>query len=230
MSFTVTATASGAGSVNGTALQVVVLTNAVESGGASAAFSNTGTSATVAASLTPNASGSVVAYGMQVYPSDTLAANNSYYNTPVSDPDGSFYTAAKYTGTVTAGTPVTCGTTISGQYSAIAAYEIEGISGSPSQDASTPAFASTTSAKAVTSAAFTPPAGSVLVALVTSNGNTGGTIAEAITDTSGLGLTWTQRVTASPSGSPGSQAAVFTATVPSTVTHPEEFLMAAGLV
>lgn len=229
MSFTVTATASGAGAVNGTALQMVVLTNAVESGGASAVFSNTGTSATVAAALTPNASGSVVAYGMQVYPSDTIASNNSYYNTPVSDPDGSFYTAAKYTGTVTAATPVTCGTTVSGQYSAIAAYEIKGISGSPSQDASTPAFASTTSAKTVTSAAFTPPAGAVLVALVTSNGNTSGSIAEGITDTSGLGLTWTQRAIAS-AGSIGSQAAVFTATVPSSTTHPEELLMAAGLV
>lgn len=229
MSFTVTATASGAGSVNGTALQVVVLTNAIESGGASAVFSNMGTSATVATALTPNASGSVVAYGMQVYPADTIAANNTYYNTPVSDPDGSFYTAAKYTGTVTAGTPVTCGTSVSGQYSSIAAYEIKGVSGSPSQDASTPAFASTTSAQTVTSAAFTPPAGAVLVALVTSNGNTGGTIAEAITDTSGLGLTWTQRAIAA-TGSPGSQAAVFTATVPSTTVHPEQLLMAAGLV
>lgn len=228
MSFTVTATASGAGSVNGTALQVVVLTNAVESGGASAVFSNMGTSETVDVSLTPNANGSVVPYAIQVYPSDTIASNNAYYSTPVSDPDGSFYAAGKYTGTVTAGTPITCGTSVSGQYSAIAAYEIKGASGSPSQDASTPVFASTTSAKNVTSAAFTPPAGAVLVALVTSNGNTSGSITEAITDSSGLGLTWTQRAIAS-AGSIGSQAAVFTATVPSSSTKPAGLLTAMGV-
>ena len=217
MSFTVTATASGTGSTNGATMQVLVLTNAVEAGGGSGVFSNQGTAATVDASVTPAASSSLVVFGLQAYPTTpAVATNNAYYPGGVYDDtgDGSFYVAGHYSGTVTAGTPVTVGSSTSGQYSSVAAYEIKGVSGAPVLDGSTPAWVTAQSSQAATSAAFTPPAGAVLAAVVIMDGDDSGSIAVAMSDTSGLGLTWTQRAIAT-TGTAGSQAVVYTATVPS---------------
>lgn len=65
-------------------------------------------------------------------------------------------------------------------------------------DASTPAVASTTTDTAVSTASFAPPVGALLVALVACNG--GGSTTMTMTDTSGLGLTWTALAQVSTAG------------------------------
>jgi hypothetical protein len=71
---------------------------------------------------------------------------------------------------------------------------------------------STSAAHTVTTGAFTPAGGALLVAMIASNGFTG-TTSMAVTDTSGLGYVWTEQV-AQKGGSHG-YAGVWTAQIPS---------------
>jgi hypothetical protein len=65
--------------------------------------------------------------------------------------------------------------------------------GTLAEDASAPAVAYAPGVTAVTTASFTPPAGALLVALISSSANASG-LAITMSDTSGLGLTWTELV------------------------------------
>jgi hypothetical protein len=120
---------------------------------------------------------------------------------------GEPWQAGHYTGTVTAGHAVTLGGTDSNHWNAYAGYEVKPSAAgvTPAIDASTPAVAVGSSSSAVTGS-FSPPAGSLLVAFV----ETDGTAAQAVT-VSGGGLTWTQRGTTHSAGYEGTTA-VFTAT------------------
>src|SRR5262245_16259865 len=89
---------------------VRVLTNATESGGAS--HGSTGTSGAASGSLTPNFSGSYVAFSITAdnfQPMTAAASNNTYDNSTGNPSDLWCAAQGHYTGTVTAATPLTYG-------------------------------------------------------------------------------------------------------------------------
>src|SRR6185312_7659671 len=218
MAMTVTATMSGAATNEHIYLWIRVLTGATEAGGASAAGLNASGGASVTASLTPNASASLPLFALTADNwggSYTAAANNTI-DSSSNDSDSWGAGFGRYTGTVTGGTPLTFGASGVGggcDYSTWACYEVRSSgAGTPTVDGSSPALASATGAgiKTVTSASFTPPAGSVVVAMVC-GGGTG--VSGAFTMTvSGGGLAWTQR--AGSATVTDQDTFVFTATVP----------------
>lgn len=188
---TVTATQGGTGASNGTTLLVRVLTGAVEAGGATAA--NFGTSVTASASITPVSTNSLPVYSLtNEGPSNTLTAATNNTNDAGAGVAGDFYSAmGRYTGTVTSGTPITVGSSTSGTVT-WSIYEILPSGGTtPVVDASSPVFVNVT-ALVATTASFTPPAGSVVVAMVGAGGGNFYGTTMTVTDTGG-GLVWTQR-------------------------------------
>lgn len=207
MSFTVTAT--GSSGTNSIALQVVVLDGA---SGTIGRVANAAGSGIISLAISPLASGSYV-YGAQsninsaaytALASTTYDANLVTYGSfGLNSPFGAFHSSAATTG----GTPVTLGSSTGANIAVIALAEIEG--SGITEDASTPVVvtASTTTA---TTASFTPPGGSLLVAMIAADKGFGN-ITVAVTDTSGLSLTWTQQ-----SSTPASNfyAGVWTAPVP----------------
>jgi len=208
---TVTASVDNFG--DGGALKVFAVTGVTEAGGGSGQLQAFGPAADTV-TVTPAASGSLILFG--VFERNTVAltaaASNSITDTGAI---GTAYTYAegKYTGTVTAGTPVTAGcSTAPNDWNDIVAYELKA-SGSPLIDASTPAVVTGLASPLVT-ASFTPPGGAVLAAVVMSSCQ--GTAASniTITDSSGLGLVWTRRAIVTQTGSYAGVAAIFTATVP----------------
>ena len=200
MAFTVTATQSGSSATTGITLLVRVLTNAVETGGATHGSRTTSGSPAPSGSLTPNFSGSWVGFALSADNNTTMsaAAASNIYDYSTSNP-GQLWSAAHghYTGTVTAATPLTygAGSVPSGQdHANWCAYEVPASGGTLAIDGSSPAGANNTGSAAVTSASFTPPGSCVLAAMVVAGGSGSGTgITITITDTSGLGLVWTQR-------------------------------------
>lgn len=217
MSFTVKATQGGTTN-QGMCLSVIVLTNATETGGKTLGTQQTGAAH---GTLTPNFSGSLIYWSISDFTINTawtLHASNSTSAAGLGDfadaTQGVQCTTGTYTAAVTSGVGVTIGASApTGNATSIAGYEIPGISGSPAVDASTPAFVSGHVLN-VTTAAFTPPAGAVLVAL-TASATISGTETIAITDTAGLGLVWTQRaVSALTSNGSNDLCTVFTATMP----------------
>lgn len=204
MALTVTAHEASA---NAFYLRVLVLTSAVEAGGNSA----TARSGTPQASLTPAGSNSLLVWAVENFTNTTVptvAANNTALDASAGL-NGDAYAHGYYSAAVTSGTPVTVGCSASGT-AQMAAYEIKASGAStPTQDASAPALATSHATGSVTTASFTPPAGSVLVAVIACN-DSSGTPALTVTDTSGL--TWTQRVIMNQFNQ--SIAAVYTATVP----------------
>jgi hypothetical protein len=215
VSDSVTVTQSGTVKA-GMALSVLVLTGAAESGGAS--YGAATSSGSPSHALTPTHSGSKIYWSITNGSDDTelwtMAANNSDTitgtgNFPTTAGDWYIGATGGYTGTVTAGTPVTVGASgPTDAYTTLAAYEVPP-SGTEAVDASTPAF-KTSTGTTITSATFTPPAGSVLVADVSSNAAFGTAPGLTVTDTSGL--TWTRRAFSSGT-SLSSFSAIYTATV-----------------
>ena len=206
MSFTVTATQAGSVAI-GTALLVKVVTGQAASPIGQTASA---TSTTPSLSITPNGTGSWV-YGANLGLSGTYTPNGSTTYQANSSGGGLEYIPMRTTGTTTASTPVTVGGTAGVNSISIALLEILKGAGSLAEDASSPADAFLSTATAVTTAAFTPPAGALLVAMVATNGGAG-TTTMGITDTSGLGLTWTERVTQHGAGN--GYSGVWTAKVP----------------
>lgn len=215
-SITVTGTNSGTGTANGITLALRVLTGAVEWGGAS--WGNMAVQ-TGQASVTPAFSTSLVLFALQNATNTstfTAATNNSFIDNAALGADYA-YADGTYTGTVTAGSAITVGSSApTGDTIGVAIWEAHPlVAGSaPATDASTPATATASGALTVTTASFSPPAGAVLVALITANGTgTGGTISMAVTSTGGL--TWTQRALGTTNGD--GMATIFTATMPTLV-------------
>lgn len=217
MAMTVTATMSGTAANEHIYLWIRVYTSAAEAGGASVSSIAPAGGVGVTASLTPNFTGSLPLYAITADNwggSYTAAANNTI-DSSSSDADDWGAGFGRFTGTVTAGTPLTFGASGVGgscDYGTWACYELPGSGGSPVLDGSSPALASATGAgiKTVTSASFTPPAGSVVVALVCGGGS--GTSGSLVMTVTGGSLTWTQRA-----GNPtvtDQSTFVVTATVP----------------
>ncbi len=224
MSLTVTASQSGTGAEAGMALTVKVLTGQAASPAGTAG--NSGTLTTPQQAITPAATGSWVYGAVTVSPggggvafTPDAAATFSY--NAANTAAGSTWSFGTYrsTATTTAATPVTLGatapTSTSGQ-TGLAQCEIEAGAGL-AEDSSAPVTAVTTAATSVTTASFTPPPGSLLVAMADAHatGTNGQATTLGISDTSGL--TWAQQAVATVSaGGTGSfqVAAVWTALVP----------------
>jgi len=233
MAFTVTATQSGSSSNRGVYLKVLVLTNAVEAGGATSGGTNA-VGVAASGSLTPNFSGSFVAFSVAedgVPGGLSAAAANNTYDYSNADATDSWSSAqGHYTGTVTASSALTYGegTFSSGDHSNWCAYEVPASGGTWAIDGSSPAGVNTTSGTAIATASFTPPAGSVLVAMVTAGGSGSGTgITVTMTDTSGLGMAWTRRAISGTADS-FQPCYVFTATVPAVTISSAAFSASPG--
>lgn len=205
MSFTVTATQGGA-TENGMALVVKVLTGAAASQPGAVAEA---LSATPSLPITPADSGSWV-YGAALASSTILSPLANTTNEQNSGLAGVGYIAFRSTAVTTGGTPATYGEGGSTHGIGIALAEIIA-AGTLAEDASSPAPVAAAAVTTLTTAAFTPPAGALLVAVIAANGNVG-TTTMALTDTSGLGLTWTEQSKAN--GSSSGYAGVWTAQVP----------------
>jgi hypothetical protein len=215
MSRTVTATASGSGSANGILLTVRVLDNAATTQTGATANSDAFTVPDKA--ITPTATGSIV-YGAVVQgSSDTTftAVSGTTFSANVADAThGAAYGSFRTTGTTTSGTPVTVGAsapTIPSGEGNIALLEILA-AGTLTEDATSPSAVSTTSAKTIATAAFSPPAGSLLVASVAADYSGSGSVTPTVSDSGAL--TWVERAV-----DPVGLASVWIARVPSaTVT------------
>lgn len=187
MAFTVTATQGGT-THNGIALDVLVLTGAAatQNGVTNSALIS---AAVFALAITPGTTGSRV-YGSAVHGTATATANGS---TTIIGNTNDATNAARYlqweaSATSTANVAETIGDT----ETASGIIALAEILGATSEDGSAPGVASSTAATTVTTASFTPPAGAMLLALVTSPQAAGGVTTMALSDTSGLGLTWTE--------------------------------------
>lgn len=188
----VTASQSGAGSANGMALTVKVLTGALAASLQNGATIQNNSSITTAqASVTPHATGSViygaVANGANSSNFTALASTTMFAN--VSDAvNGAGYGTLRGTAVTTGGTPVTIGASapVSGAGAAAVAFAEILAAGTIAEDASSPASVSTTAAKTAMTAAFTPPASSLLVAMVSNDFSGGGTNTISVSDAAGL--------------------------------------------
>ena len=210
--FTVTAAQSVA-TFNGILLRLRVLTGIAASPiGASAEVTNGGVSITLAANVTTTKAGSLV-YGGLIEVGPNAFTGTGQPSTTITDsvtdaPDGAVYgTCRTAAATVTPGA-VLVGSTLSEKGGA-AVLEILP-SGTITEDPSSPASVSTITGTTITTAAFNPPLGSLLVAMVSADASAATVI--GLTDTSGLGLTWTQQVVAQSAGA--AYAAVWTAPMP----------------
>lgn len=209
MAFTVTASEGGSLS-NGITLAVKVITGAAASQpGAVAGIA----SVTPALAITPNGTGSWV-YGANLGLAGTYTPNAATtYEQNVAPGDGLEHIALRSTATTTAGTPVTLGGSATANSISVALAEILA-AGVLAEDASSPAPVSTSVATSIATGSFTPPAAFILVAMVSSNGGVG-VCTMSLTDTSGLGLIWTERQKQNAAG--GGYSGVWTAQLPSSL-------------
>jgi hypothetical protein len=223
VALTVTAAQSGSGASDGIALTVKVLTGAAASPAGATAQSGTVTTPELA--ITPDATGSLV-YGALVNGASatafTAAAGTTFTQNQTWAGDATTFATFRGTSTTTSGTPVTLGATAPTETAGrlqIALLEILA-SGTLAEDPSSPAVAYTNTATSVPTASFSPPAGSLLVAMVASDcsGTAGQSMTMTVSDSSGL--TWTQWVTADVTAGTGTfqVASVWTAQVPPVLT------------
>lgn len=219
--FTVTAT--GGSLHDDIILKVWVVTGGAEAGGDYTADDGYGEPEFT---LAPAASGSVIVAG--VYDAGggtalTPASHNATDDDGTTDGQGNSWWYGHYTGTVTEGDAVTLGGSNDNGWNSWAAYEVIP-NGTPAIDASTPAAVdeNVNTGDAATTAPFSPPYGAVLVAIALTNSSAESGFTVTVSDTSGLGLTWTERQSYG-AGYIGASA-VFTTTVqtPSSPSSPRQ--------
>ena len=191
--FTVTAT--GADLHDDIILKVWVVTGGSGSGGA---FTADGGYGEPEFTLTPDGSGSVVVAAVYDAGGGTAlapAAGNATDDSGATDGQGNSWWYGHYTGTVTEGDAVALGGANDDGWNSWGAYEVVPSGGSPVIDASTPAAVDedVNSGDAATTAPFTPPYGAVLVAIALTNSSAESGFDVSVSDTSGLGLAWTER-------------------------------------
>jgi hypothetical protein len=231
MSLTVTAAQSGTGAFDGMALTVRVVT-----GQAASPIGATASSGTVTAPelpITPAATGSYVygaVYNANVSTAFTAATGTTFSQNTSDTGDGVAYGTFRLTATTTSGAPVSVGATAPAETAgllSIALLEIKAGTGL-AEDSSSPAAVDTTTAETLTTASFSPPAGSILVAQVVANCTGDGTNSMAVTVSDSSGLTWTKQ--ASDTQTVGSATyevvSIWTAVVPSTELTPPVFVAA----
>ena len=195
MAYTVTATKGGGGS-SGMQLYVIVLDNA-----AMAITPATGTSLTAYnCSVTTSQANSVVCGALMNSGSNgTLAAESGTNLTQYNDTTNFEQDAGFYTNVIASAGPTTVGssTTFNSGYGCCG-VEILASGGTITVDGSSPAAVTTTGTGNLTTASFTPPGGSLLVATVATGGGFGGVITMGFSSTPSL--TWTVQVSESAQG------------------------------
>ena len=216
MAFTVHA-AQGGNTAVGMTTYILVFTGASASQPGATGGSSTRTSASLSQILTPLSTGSFLYASMLSISGAGTISPLSGQSVPYSNTGGGLnFTYVSFTSGTTAGSNVTIGgTNTSNTCISIAAIEIQQKSGQTlAVDASSPggAFLNNSS---ITSSSFTPPNGSLIMVALSTNGGSGVTTM-AITDTSGLGLTWTEQVKQDP-GNNG-YVGVWTARMPGGTT------------
>src|SRR5215472_5752051 len=209
MAITVTATQGGS-TANGFALRVFVLTGARQvSAQSGASTNNQFTNATSFTQSITTTAGSNV-YGASARSPATAAATGS--NTTIVDDVNDTTNNERYT--TFKALNVTGAATIRGYTCATASGPFAQLeilaAGTLAEDASAPAGVNTTGAGPLTTASFTPPGGSLLVALIGSDGGVGVTTFSV--SNTGTALNWTEKVKNNPSG--GDYAGVWVADVP----------------
>lgn len=191
----VTAAAAGTQTAAGVALSVRVLTGAAQTQAGATAHNDAMT--TPELTLTPAASGSLIMGAL---------ANGAAQKFTQQDPATTFYQNVGDASTneayclfrsaavTAAGVPVTVGATGPGPGGQMlgAAAEIQAAPGQVIAEDPTSPAAVFAAALAASTAGFTPPGGSVLVALVSANYNNAGTPTVTMAVTDSTGLTWTQ--------------------------------------
>jgi hypothetical protein len=209
VSFTVTAAvvSSPTGdAVDGVSLDLKVVTGAVcrSPVGVGGKAATTKTASPYTTSITPTWTGSLIVFAAVDDSNDdafSAAASNTLYN-DYHDTSGGIETCdGWYSGTVTAGTPVTVGATTSSgtQDGVLAVAEIQPlVSGTTpavltAGTATAPAFVDASSGSSISTGSFQPPGGSVLLAMVCVDLTSTNTDIPtcSMTDSSGRGLVWT---------------------------------------
>jgi hypothetical protein len=188
---TVTATAGGSTS-NGILLRIEVITGAVTAGSQTGATGSQSASGAHQAAITPNQTNSRVYGAMIENNADTSYTANGSTTLIDNVTDGTNtvqYGTCKATALSASGTPETIGASAPSGNGSCALYEVQ-VATTLAESGTAPAVAEATGGHTVTSASFTPVAGSLLVALVSSDGGTG-VCTMTVSDTGG-GLTWTQ--------------------------------------
>ena len=210
---TVTATQGGS-TANGLALRVFTLTGAAavaaQAGGSASAHITAALAFT--ASITTAAGSNVYGASSRGGPTQVSTGSNATLVDDVQDStNGERYVTVKALNVASGATTRGHTTTVTNQSGAVALLEILA-SGTLTEDAAnSPAVASTTAALTVTTASFNPGAGSLLVALIASDGGAAVTTM-TVTDNLGAHLNWTEKVKNNPSG--GDYAGVWIADVP----------------
>jgi hypothetical protein len=227
MAFTVHVTQSGSTAV-GMAVYLSVLTGAGAAQPGSVGGSGTRSSTSLSQTLTPLGSGSFVyASILALGTSGTLSALGGQTMKYQPNSGGLSYNTVALTGT-TAGSNITIGATDTGSSAiSISAVEIlQAVGNTLTLDASSPGGA-VLGNTSMTTASFAPPAGSLLMASVGSNGGSG-IVSISVTDTSGLGLTWVEQEAQHATGN--GYTGIWTAFMPvsSTVRSPGVALMGVG--
>lgn len=233
----VTAAQTGSGTHNGMALTVAVVNNASISvyGPQYQSSFTPGTTASQSAAspaevtLTPEYTGSWLYGAVNRNDASTAwtPATGTSFTQNVSDTTNTAaYGTFEASSSTTAGVPVTIGASNGGTSGGVAVAEIPAAT-TLAEDPSAPAPVSTTTATSVTTAHFTPPMGSLLVAMVSAAGSTSGTdlftdaftdlygqpaaaVAVNVTDDNGM-LAWTEQARWATAGS--GYAGVWTAVV-----------------
>jgi hypothetical protein len=208
MSFTVTAS-EALHPANGMAMVLKVLTGAAATQpGATAA---TSPASTASQAITPTGTGSWV-YGAALGTNTTLtAASGTTFFQQITQ-NSLRYIQLRSTSTTTSGTPVTLGASSATTGLDIALCEIPAASGQTlGEDASSPPGVFVSNAQSLATASFNPPAGTLLVLTLSANGIAGAETC-TVADSSGLSLTWTERIKADASGD--GYAGVWTARMP----------------
>src|SRR5258708_1655760 len=210
MPITVTATQGGT-TANGMALKVFVLTQAaaVQNGAtANTNFSSAPRAHTLSITTTQTGSRVYGAIEWSVNSAATAAALTTVVDDVADAPNSDEYLTFKATSLRGTRGATTLGATSAGTTTGPLAMAEILTAGTLTEDASTPAVASTTAAQTIVTAGFTPPPGSLLVALVASNGGAGVTTMAV----SGGGLAWSEQSKNNPSA--GDYAGVWIAQVP----------------
>lgn len=224
MSITVTATQGGTTRNNGMLLRVEVLNGTAASQAGAAVANQTGPAAHTA-SITTTTTGSLVygaitdGHGTSL--SGTFSAGLTVIDDVVDSTNAQCY-ATVVTSSAT-GTPgaVTYGS-VASFAGGLALLEILP-NGTISTDGSSPAVATTFTAETITTAAFTPPAGSLLVALVC----VAATFNDSVNVTvSGGGLVWTEAINAASTSN--GYLGIWIARVPAPVATPPRQQLAHG--
>ena len=214
MSITVTATQGGS-TANGFLLRVYVITGAKPSASQTGGSANAAITSSTAftASITTSAGSNVYGASSRGTGGDSATGSNATVVDNVADVTNSEEYTTFHALNVTSGATVRGFTAGGNDSGPLAMLEILA-AGTLAEDASAPAQVNTSGAGPLSTASFTPPGGSLLVALI---GSDGGAAVTTFT-VSGGGLTWTEKVKNNPSG--GDYAGVWIADVPAAAGGP----------